>query len=379
MIGDRPLVAIIGGGQLGRMLALAGAAMGVRTRVLDPSPDACAGEVADLIVAPFDDEDALRRLAEGADVVTWEFESIPGQAAEVCARFAPVRPGPASLVASRDRLIERDHLEAAGFRTPAYRPVANEGAIDLALDDIGLPAVLKSRTGGYDGKGQFIIREREQVAQAWRAIGEQPAIIEQLIPFDREIAILGVRSLAGKVRFYPPIQSVHGGGILRTSIAPAPATRDRAIDRAMDAAANLVNSLEHVGAFAIELFEHRKDLLANEIALRVHNTGHWTIDAAATSQFENHLRAILGLPLGRTKARRPAAMANLIGTVPPLAALAKVPDAHVHIYGKPARAGRKLGHVTVVGKDDAKLTERLQRILRIIDEHERANAPESGG
>lgn len=368
----RPLVAILGGGQLGRMLALAGANLGIRTRVLDPQAEACAGEVAELVVAPFDDCDALRRLVDGADVLTWEFESVPQEAIDFCTELVPVRPGSASLSASRDRLIERDHLESAGFRTPEYRPVASTGDIERALDEIGLPAVLKARTGGYDGKGQSIIRERRQIAEAWRSIGERPALVEQLVAFDREIALLGVRSLDGEVRLYPPIESVHTGGILTEARAPADGLRPKALDRAIDAAEKLVESLEHVGTFAVELFDIGNDLLANEVAMRVHNTGHWTIEAASTSQFENHLRAILGLPLGRVKAHRPTRMLNLIGTVPPLDMLASVPDAHAHIYGKRAQAGRKLGHVTIIARNEDKLDERARRVHHLISESRRA-------
>jgi 5-(carboxyamino)imidazole ribonucleotide synthase len=329
------LVACIGGGQLGRMLGLAGIPLGLRFRFLDPSPDAPAAEVGDLVVGAYDDPAALTRLAVGADVVTYEFENVPVDAARSVGAVPPSR----ALELGQDRLTEKELFTRLGIPTARYG----------ATTDTGLPALVKSRRLGYDGKGQRLAWEHEPV-------GEHE-LAEELVEFERELSIVAVRGRDGETRYWPPAENVHRDGILRLSRAPAPDAPTRAAE---EIATRLLDELGYVGVIALELFEVGGRLLANEFAPRVHNTGHWTIDGAETSQFENHLRAILGLPLGSTAARAPAAMVNLIGGLPEVGALLALPGAHVHLYGKEARPGRKLGHVTLVGATDTAVAEAIR-------------------
>jgi 5-(carboxyamino)imidazole ribonucleotide synthase len=321
------LVACIGGGQLGRMLGLAGLPLGLELRFLDPAPDACAGAVGELVVGAYDDPDGLERLARGADVVTYEFENVPVDAA---ARVGAV-PGVAALERGQDRLHEKELFRSLGI------PTARFGS----LEETGLPALVKTRRLGYDGKGQRRVEEPEAIG-----VGE---LAEELVSFDRELSVVGVRGRDGETRFWPVGENVHRDGILRVTRAPAPNAPQR---EAEALCAALLDELGYVGVLAVELFEVDGRLLANEFAPRVHNTGHWTIDGAETSQFENHLRAILGLPLGPTGARAPSVMVNLIGTLPPVEELLALPGAHVHLYGKEPRTGRKVGHVTLVDPDE---------------------------
>ena len=332
------LVACIGGGQLGRMLGLAGLPLGLSFRFLDPSAEACARDVGELVVAEYDDPRALGRLADGADVVTFEFENVPVEAA---ARVGAV-PGPASLEQGQDRLREKEL-----FRSLAI-PTARFGSVE----ETGLPALVKSRRLGYDGKGQ----RRVDVADA---LGEGE-LAEELVAFDRELSIVGVRARSGETRFWPVGENVHRDGILRVTRAPAPGAPQ---SDAEAICTKVMDALDYVGVLAVELFEVGGRLLANEFAPRVHNTAHWTIDGAATSQFENHLRAILGLPLGPTELRAPCTMVNLIGSVPALEAMLELPGARVHLYGKAPRQGRKVGHLTLI--DPAEDT--VQRAVALAD------------
>jgi 5-(carboxyamino)imidazole ribonucleotide synthase len=321
------LVACIGGGQLGRMLGLAGLPLGLSFRFLDPSPQACAREVGELVVGAFDDDDALARLALGADVVTYEFENVPVEAA---ARVGAV-PAVAALEQGQDRLREKELFRSLGI------PTARFGS----LEETGLPALVKTRRLGYDGKGQ----RRVEIAGA---LGEDE-LAEELVRFDRELSIVGVRGRDGDTKFWPVGENVHRDGILRLTRAPA---RDAPQREAEGLCSALMDELGYVGVLAVELFEVDGRLLANEFAPRVHNTGHWTIDGAETSQFENHLRAILGLPLGATGALAPCVMVNLVGSLPAADGLLSLPRAHLHLYGKEPREGRKIGHVTLVAPDE---------------------------
>ena len=326
------IVGCLGGGQLGRMLALAGAPLDVRFRFLDPSPDACAGDVGDLIVGAYDDSELLDRLAESADVVTYEFENVPVDAA----RRVGAVPDARALEQGQDRLVEKQLFARLEIPTARYG----------ALDDTGVPALVKSRRLGYDGKGQRLVESAE-------ALGEDE-LAEEVVPFDRELSIVGVRGRDGDSRFYPLAENEHRAGVLASARAPAvdaPQAKAEAI------ATKLLDELAYVGVLAVELFEVGGRLLANELAPRVHNSGHWTIDGAVTSQFENHVRAILGLPLGSTEATGEAVMLNFVGGVPPLDRLLAVHNAHVHLYGKTPRPGRKLGHVTLVDADEGTIEE----------------------
>jgi 5-(carboxyamino)imidazole ribonucleotide synthase len=328
------LVGCIGGGQLGRMLALAGAPLGVRLRFLDPAADACAGDVGELVVGAYDDPACLERLVEGADAVTYEFENVPVSAAHAVGAV----PEPRALELGQDRLAEKSLFRRLGIATAPFG----------SLDETGVPALVKSRRLGYDGKGQRVVETTGPL--------DENELAEGIVPFERELSIVAVRGRTGETAFYPVTENEHRGGILAVSRAPAPDARQR---EAEEIAARLLDELGYVGVLAVELFEAGGDLLANEFAPRVHNSGHWTIDGAETSQFENHLRAILGLPLGATAARSSSVMVNLVGELPPLERLLSIPGAHVQLYGKEPRQGRKLGHVTLVGASDEAVAEAI--------------------
>jgi len=369
-------IGILGGGQLGYMLALAGYPLGLHFRFLDPSPEAPVGRIASRITAQYDDRSALKKFAAGLELVTYEFENVPVEAARFLAEHVPVLPPPAALEAAQDRLNEKRLFQKLGIATTEFATVTDQESLDSAIKQIGLPAILKTCRMGYDGKGQWILRSPEDVARAKselpvanasaekRAGGEKaeqnaPFLLESLVAFTRELSVLAVRGRTGETAFYPLVENHHRGGILRLSLAPAPQL-DRAVQQAAeDAARRVFDTLQYVGVLAIEFFEHQGRLLANEMAPRVHNSGHWTIEGAVTSQFENHLRAVVGLPLGSTSAIGCSAMLNLIGDVPDPAEVLGVRDAHLHLYGKSARAGRKLGHVTLRASSPEQLASRL--------------------
>jgi 5-(carboxyamino)imidazole ribonucleotide synthase len=329
------LVGCIGGGQLGRMLALAGLPLGVRLRFLDPAPDACAGQVGELVVGAYDDPALLAKLAAGADAVTFEFENVP----VVAARAVGAVPGSRALEEGQDRLREKQLFRSLGIPTARFGTLAESG----------VPALVKTRRLGYDGKGQRRVDADEPLAR--------DELAEEIVPFERELSIVAVRGTTGETRYWPLAENVHRDGILRLSRAPA---QDAPQAEAEAIAARLLDELDYVGVLAVELFEVDGRLLANEFAPRVHNTGHWTIDGAVTSQFENHLRAVLGLPLGSTEALAPSVMVNLIGGIPPLADLLALPGSHVHLYGKEPRPGRKVGHVTLVDPTDEVVAAALE-------------------
>ena len=309
------------------MLALAGAPLDVRFRFLDPSEDACVADVGELVVGAYDDPELLDRLADDADAVTFEFENVPVEAA----RRVGAVPDARALEQGQDRLVEKQLFVSLGI------PTARFGT----LDDTGLPALVKSRRLGYDGKGQRLM-------ESLGPIGDDE-LAEELVRFDRELSIVAVRGQDGDTRFYPLAENEHRDGILAVTRAPALGAPQA---QAEEIATKLLDALGYVGVLAVELFDVGGRLLANEFAPRVHNTGHWTIDGAVTSQFENHVRAVLGWPLGSTEATGESVLVNFVGGSPPLERLLGVPGAHVHLYGKTPRAGRKLGHVTLVDAEE---------------------------
>lgn len=343
-------VGILGGGQLARMLILAGAPLGIRFAVFDPAPDACAGQLAPLHVGAFDDADALAAFAARVDVMTFDFENVPAIGAQQLAAQAPVFPSPAALAVAQDRLSEKTLFRALGIQVPQFAAIDDRAGLDAALVQIGTPCVLKTRRFGYDGKGQFRIKNLADVDAAWDVLGAQAAkvglIVEAFVPFQREVSVVAVRGRDGEFRAWPLTENWHVDGVLSASLAPA------RVDTAMQALAEaharaVAERLGYVGVFALELFVRDGELLANEMAPRVHNSGHWTIEGAETSQFENHLRAVLGLPLGSTTMRGQACMLNWLGMMPDAAAFLAVPGGHWHDYGKQARDGRKVGHATL--------------------------------
>jgi len=362
-----PVVGVLGGGQLGRMLGLAGIPLGVTFRFLDPAPDASASVAGALRVASLRDADAAVALADGATVVTYEWEGVPADTARAAGEHAPLRPGSRALEAAQDRLAEKQLLARLGVPVPRFAPVDSRADLDTALGDVGLPAVLKTRRGGYDGKGQRLLRGGADVDPAWQALGDAPLLLEELVPFDRELSIIGVRGLDGTVARYPLVETKHRGGVLRVARAPAPATAERVDAEAESIVRRLLDELDYVGVVTVELFDHGGRLLANEFAPRVHNSGHWTIEGAVTSQFENHLRAVLGWPLGSTAARGESGMVNALGTLPDRASVLEVEGAHLHEYGKAAQPGRKVGHVTVVADTAARRDRQLEAVCRVVE------------
>ena len=355
-------IGILGGGQLGYMLALAGYPLGLHFRFLDPSPEAPVGRIAQRVTADFDDLAALEKFAAGLELVTYEFENVPVDAAKFLAERVPVYPPPAALEAAQDRLNEKQLFQKLGIATTEFISVPKPEELDAAIKKLGLPAVLKTCRLGYDGKGQWILRTPEDVAKAKPELPAVPLILERFVPFTRELSVLAVRSTNGETAIYPLVENHHRGGILRLSLAPAPRIEPGIQRTAERAAQRVLESLKYAGVLGIEFFEHQGELLANEMAPRVHNSGHWTIEGAITSQFENHLRAVLGLPLGSTGPAGYCAMLNLIGELPESSEVLAVPDAHLHLYGKSPRPGRKLGHVTLRAASPERLALRLSEL-----------------
>jgi 5-(carboxyamino)imidazole ribonucleotide synthase len=360
-------VGILGGGQLGRMLALAGIPLGLQFRFLDPEPTACAGDVGELIVGDYTDTAILDRFLADVDCVTYEFENVPLLTARYVAERAPLYPSPRSLEVAQDRLAEKTRFRSLGIPTPRFEPVDSRAELDDAIDAVGVPAILKTRRMGYDGKGQARIDSIDDADRAWQELGGQPLILEERVTFARELSILAARDRNDQVAFYPLTENHHKDGILRVSVAPAPGITLDLQNIAARIGHALLRDLDHVGLLAVELFQVPGGFMANEIAPRVHNSGHWTIDGAVSSQFENHLRAILGLTLGDVSTIGRSAMLNFIGDVPPIEQLATVPGAHVHLYRKAPRPGRKVGHVTVVGADEAGLMPKVATLKRMAD------------
>ncbi|MGH7611726.1 MAG: 5-(carboxyamino)imidazole ribonucleotide synthase, partial [Candidatus Dormibacteria bacterium] len=338
-------IGCLGGGQLGRMLALAGLPLGLRFTFLEPAEDACAGALGELIAAAYGDPRGLEELAQRSDLVTFEFESVPEAAASALESKVSIWPPPAALAVAQDRLLEKRLFAELGIPTALYAVVGRSEDLPTALEKVGLPARLKTRRLGYDGHGQRLLRAPDDLAAAWRDLREVPSILERVVSFDRELSVVAVRSQDGRVATYPAVENHHRSGVLRLTLAPAPKLLPEVGYAAAAHARAILDHFAYVGVLALELFQVGGQLLANEIAPRVHNSGHWTIEGAACSQFENHLRAGLGWALGETTARGCSAMVNLIGTHPDPARLAGLPLAHPHLYGKAPRPGRKLGHV----------------------------------
>ncbi|MCW8905896.1 MAG: 5-(carboxyamino)imidazole ribonucleotide synthase [Sedimenticola sp.] len=358
------IVGIVGAGQLARMLALSGIASGQRFVFLDPAPDACAAPLGDHLCGAYDDPALLDRLAERTDAVTFEFENVPENSIEFLSGKVAAYPGVRALATARDRLREKTLFLELGIPTPAFAAVDSLKQLRRAVRDIRLPAVLKTCTLGYDGKGQYLLRKNGDLERAWERLGGVPLVLESFVNFDREVSIIAVRSRNGETAFYPLSENVHRDGILRTA-------RSRPGDpfeqQARSYAERLLHELDYVGVMALELFQTGDKLLANEMAPRVHNTGHWTIEGAETSQFENHLRAILGLPLGGTAATGHSAMINLISELPDPAGILALPGTHLHCYAKMPRPGRKLGHVTVLAHNEHVLQVGIDQLSLLIE------------
>lgn len=356
-------IGILGAGQLGRMLALAGYPLNLDFVFLDPATEACAAPLGEHIHAEYIDEQALAEFCGRVDLATYEFENVPAKTAEFVAGRLPLLPPPKALNVAQDRLSEKTLFDKLGIPVPRFMPVATREALEFAIKTVGLPAVLKTRRMGYDGKGQAVLRTPEDLDKAWASLGGQPLILEAFVPFEREVSCLAVRGQDGELRFYPVVENVHRDGILRTS---TPRRDDPLQADAEDYARRVIEQLGYVGVLAFEFFVADGTLLANEIAPRVHNSGHWTIEGAECSQFENHLRAIAGLPLGSTALRGPSVMVNFIGDTPPNAELAAISGVHIHHYGKSPKPLRKVGHATVTAASEAELQARLDALQALV-------------
>ena len=356
---------IVGAGQLGRMMALAGYPLGLDFLFLDKDAGTPGGQVAPLIAGALDDRELLGQLAQRCSVMTFDWENIPVSSLEDLPGEAKIYPPLRALAAAQDRLTEKRSFELLGIPTTQFVPVNSRETLELAVRKIGLPGVLKTRRLGYDGKGQFVLRKPADLDRAWEALGKAPLLYENLVPFDAEVSVIAVRGTDGAVAFYPLNLNVHREGILRLTRAPygnAALTR-----QAQRAAKKLLEHFHYVGVLTIEFFVKRGKLIANEMAPRVHNSGHWTIEGAETSQFENHVRAIAGLPLGSTRARGHSAMINLIGEMPPRDRLLAESGLHWHDYGKSARPGRKLGHLTLCESTAGNRDRRALKVLSRVD------------
>jgi 5-(carboxyamino)imidazole ribonucleotide synthase len=363
-------VGILGGGQLARMLALSGAPLGLRFLVLDSTPDACAAQFAPLLQADYRDQDALAQFAARVDVATFDFENVPAESARWLAERVPVFPSPRALAVAQDRLAEKTLFRELGIPVPEFAPIDSRAGLDAALAHIGAPCILKTRRLGYDGKGQFRIKSLADAGAAWDALGAQAEtvglILEGFVAFQRELSVLAVRGRDGELRTWPLTENWHEHGILSASLAPASVSAPLQA-QALEAARKVAEALDYVGVFALELFLKDGVLLANEMAPRVHNSGHWTIEGAETSQFQNHLRAVLGLPLGDTRAIGHSCMLNWIGEMPsPLPVLADA-CGHWHDYGKSPREGRKVGHATLRADSPDALAAALESAARGLD------------
>jgi len=356
-------VGILGGGQLARMLALAGAPLGLHFRVLDVSNEACAGQFAPLIVADYTDQAALARFASEVDVVTFDFENVPAQSAAWLATRLPVYPNPDALALAQDRLAEKRLFAELGLATPAFAVVDCHADLVAATAAIGFPCILKTRRLGYDGKGQLRLKSAADIDPAWAELGRAPLILEAFVAFERELSVLAVRGRDGEFRSYPLTQNWHREGVLSVSLAPATVGAGLS-QQAIAAARAIAERLDYVGVFAVELFDCGGRLLANEMAPRVHNSGHWTIEGADCSQFANHLRAVLGLPLGSTAACGVSVMLNWVGELPERRVILSTARGYFHDYGKSARAGRKVGHATLTAASAAELAPVLARVAK---------------
>ena len=358
-------VGILGGGQLARMMVLAGAPMGLRFELFDPASDACGAQLAPLTVGAFDDREALAAFAAKVDVVTFDFENVPAESAQWLAERVPVHPSPSALAVAQDRLSEKTLFQQLDIPLPPFADIRSRDELATKAAEFGLPCILKTRRLGYDGKGQFRLRSEADIDAAWDALGAQVEktglILEGFVAFQREVSVVAVRGRDGSFRAYPVTGNWHVDGVLSASVAPArlsAAEHDAAIGHAR----RLADHLQYVGVFALELFCRDGELLANEMAPRVHNSGHWTIEGSETSQFENHLRAVLGLPLGDTRMLGHACMLNWIGVMPDAEAVLAQASGHWHDYGKQPRDGRKVGHATLRDDDAGDLATALEQV-----------------
>lgn len=367
-------IGILGAGQLARMLAQAGQPMGLKFMFLCPDQPSCAAPFGEHLLASYDNAAALERLTQWSDVVTYEFENVPPASIEFLESRVKVHPSSNALAVSKDRIREKTEFQLLDIPTTDFAQVDSAQGLRAAVLQIGLPAILKTRTEGYDGKGQLVLKTPRDVDAAWGKLGAVPCILEAMVRFEREVSIIAVRNAQGEKVFYPLSENYHREGMLRLAVSrpddPMQSAAEQLITRLLD-------QFNYVGVLTLELFQVGERLVANEIAPRVHNSGHWTIEGAITSQFENHLRAISGKPLGPTDITVHSTMVNIIGTMPRnFDAIAA--DAILHDYEKGEREGRKIGHITLLARDDARLAERTAKYLTLVGENDLAARLRSG-
>jgi 5-(carboxyamino)imidazole ribonucleotide synthase len=357
---DRPRVGIVGAGQLGRMMALAAYPLGIECRFVDSDLDSPGGQVASIRTAALDDAAAIEALARECDVLTFDIENVSVEILAAVASICPVRPEPEIVAAAQDRLTEKQLFQSLGIPVAPFFVIDDGDSLQKAAATLGVPLVLKLRRLGYDGRGQRIVQSPAELEAAWESLGRGPAIAEGWVTFERELSLIAVRGRGGECRFYSLSENAHDGGILISARAPYPDATLQA--QAEDWLRRLMQQFDYRGALTVEFFATGNGLVANEMAPRVHNSGHWTIEGAETSQFENHIRAILDLPLGSTSMRGHAAMLNLLGEMPPREGLLAVEGVHLHDYGKAPRPLRKLGHCTITDSDRARLDVRFEAL-----------------
>lgn len=353
------IVGILGGGQLAQMIAYAGKQLDCEFIFLDPNKDACAFPLGKSLIGAYNDPKLLEQLAQQSDIVTFEFENVPFQSVEILSQHVQIHPNAKGLEISQDRLKEKQAFTSLGIPTTMFASVDSLEDLKKGVDLVGLPAVVKTRSQGYDGKGQKVIRTKEDIDIAWKELGNKPLIIEEFIKFGREVSQVAARNPHGDIQFYSIAENEHAEGILRLTVNRP---NDSAEETAQSYVRKLMEHMNYVGVFALEMFQKGGELLANEMAPRVHNSGHWTIEGAKTSQFENHLRAIMDMPLGKTTDLGFSAMVNCIGKMPDAQDVAKIPNAYYHAYGKDSRPGRKVGHITI----QCKTKEELEKILPLV-------------
>lgn len=358
-------VGILGGGQLARMLALSGYPLGVQFVILDPDTQAGAAGLSHHLLGAYDDHDLLAKLAEEADVVTYEFENVPAEVAGFLASRTKVYPPANALAVAQDRLIEKNFFKQLGIGTAPFAAIDSLEDLQKVMPSIGYPAILKSRRMGYDGKGQVVLNSETELKSAWESMNGVASIVEGFVHFQREVSIIAARRPSGEIVYYPLSQNQHRKGILRVAECQSDDDLQSQAERQVRA---LLEALDYVGIIALELFDVDGALLANEFAPRVHNSGHWTIEGSETSQFENHIRAILDLPLGSTQARGYSSMVNFIGGVSASSEVLSLPNTHLHLYDKGPRKGRKVAHATVRSDDESQYRASLNQLISLADQ-----------
>lgn len=357
-------ILILGGGQLARMLALSAHPLNVKTVCIDPSKDACGGDVTQLIVSELDQIDALLPQLEDVDAVTIETENIPVETARAFSRIKPFFPSIEALAITQDRMKEKTFVSSLQIPTARFASATTLDELQHACEQLELPVVVKTCRFGYDGKGQAVIRDANEIETVWRQLASDHLIVEAFVNFTRELSLISVRDKTGNMVFYPLVENLHQEGILRSSTAPYQDAKLQQL--AQDHASKIMQELNYVGVMTIEFFQVGDHLLINEIAPRVHNSGHWTIEGAHTSQFANHIRAIAGIPLGSTETTGFSYMHNCIGEMPLMNGCMQIPGMHYHAYNKAPRNNRKVGHITIVANDSKTLQSRKAELLKKI-------------